>query len=261
VTETTSHMKCKSLASSRAGWALSSPRRFSDNIAAITMLELTSTWKSTYPQARVGVLVMRSVANPAHHPNLESRKELLERQLRTQFAGQDRAALASHPVLQAYAAYYRRFKKTYHIQLQLESILWKRKSIPGGAGLVEAMFMAEMQDLLLTAGHDLDALHLPLRLDVATGSERYVLLRGEEQTLKAGDMMISDGLGVISSILYGPDQRTQITPGTRNVVFTVYAPPGIDGSTVGLHLQHIREHIMLFSPDSQVESLDICEGE
>src|SRR5512145_520464 len=172
------------------------------------MFEVTSAWKSTYPEAHAGVLVMRSVSNPAHHAALESKKAALEEQLRAQFAGQDRAAIASHPVLRAYSEYYRQFKKTYHIQLQLESIVLKGKSIPSVAALVESMFMAEMQDLLLTAGHDLDVLRLPLTLDVATGTERYTLLRGEEQTLKPGDMMIKDREGVISSIVYGPDRRT-----------------------------------------------------
>jgi DNA/RNA-binding domain of Phe-tRNA-synthetase-like protein len=168
--------------------------------------------------------------------------------------------IASHPVLQAYSEYYRRFKKTYHIQLQLESIVLKGKSIPGVAALVEAMFMAEMQDMLLTAGHDLDVLHLPLTLDVATGTERYTLLRGEEQVLKPGDMLISDQTGVISSILYGPDQRTQISPGTRNVVFTVYAPPGIDEQTVTAHLRHIKENVLVFSPQAQIEQLQVYRG-
>src|ERR671924_2050051 len=156
------------------------------------MFEVTPAWKSTYPEAYAGVLVMRGVSNPPHHPALESKKATLEEELRAQFSGQDRTAIASHPVLRAYAEYYRQFKKTYHIQLQLESIVLKGKSIPSVAALVESMFMAEMQDLLLTAGHDLDALQLPLILDVATGNERYVLLRGEEQDLKAGDMMIRD---------------------------------------------------------------------
>src|SRR5512138_3225495 len=185
------------------------------------MFEVTSAWKSTYPEAHAGVLVMRLVSNPAQHAGLESQKVALEEQLRAQFAGQDRAAIASHPVLHAYAEYYRQFKKTYHVQLQLESIVLKGKSIPSVAALVEAMFMAEMQDLLLTAGHDLDALHLPLRLDVAAGNKEYTLLRGEQQILKPGDMMINDQEGVISSILYGPDRRTQITSATSNVVFTV----------------------------------------
>jgi DNA/RNA-binding domain of Phe-tRNA-synthetase-like protein len=224
------------------------------------MFEVTSAWKSTYPEAHAGILVMRAVSNPAHSPVLESRKAALEEQLRAQFSGQDRAAIASHPILRAYNEYYRQFKKTYHIQLQLESIVLKGKSIPSVAALVEAMFMAEMQDLLLTAGHDLDALHLPLTLDVATGTERYTLLRGEDQVLKPGDMMISDQNGVISSILYGPDQRTQITPDTRNVLFTVYAPPGIDEQSVVAHLQHIQENVMVFAPQAQVELLNVYRG-
>jgi len=221
------------------------------------MFEVTSTWRSTYPEAHAGVLVMRAVSNPLHHPALESQKAALEQELRGQFSGQDRAAIASHPILRAYAEYYRQFKKTYHIQLQLESIVLKGKPIPSVAALVEAMFMAEMKDMLLTAGHDLDALHLPLSLDVATGTERYTLLRGEEQVLKAGDMMISDQVGVISSIVHGPDQRTQITPETRNVIFTVYAPPGINEQSVAQDLQGIKENVLLFAPQAQVELFQI----
>jgi DNA/RNA-binding domain of Phe-tRNA-synthetase-like protein len=224
------------------------------------MFSITSAWKSAFPGAHVGVLVMRNASNPAHHTALEKRKAELEKQLRSQFSGQDRATIASHPILHAYAEYYRLFKKTYHIQLQLESIVLKGKSIPSVAALVEAMFMAEMKDMLLTAGHDLDTLHLPLTLDVATGTERYTLLRGEEQFLKPGDMMISDQIGVTSSILYGPDQRTQITSETHNVVFTVYAPPGIEEETVVGHLEHIKENVMIFAPQAQVESLKVYKG-
>lgn len=224
------------------------------------MFEVTSAWKSAYPEAHAGVLMMRAVSNPAHDPALESRKAALEEGLRSQFSGQDRSIIASHPILRAYGDYYRQFKKTYHIQLQLESIVLKGKSIPSVAALVEAMFMAEMKELLLTAGHDLDSLHLPLTLDVATGNERYTVLRGEEQVLKAGDMMISDQIGIISSIVYGPDQRTQITPDTRNVIFTVYAPPGIDEQTVAQHLQGIKDNVMLFAPQAQVELLKVYKG-
>ena len=221
------------------------------------MFEPTPAWKFTYPEAHAGVLVMRAVSNPIHHAALESRKAALERELRKQFSGMDRAAIASYPTLQAYAQYYRQFKKTYHIQLQLESIVLKGKSIQTVAALVEAMFMAEMKDMLLTAGHDLDVLQLPLSLDVATGTEQYTTLRGEQQTLKAGDMMISDQVGVISSIVYGPDQRTQITPDTRNVIFTVYAPPGIHEQNMAQHLQSIEENVLFFAPQAQIELLQI----
>jgi hypothetical protein len=44
--------------------------------------------------------------------------------------------------------------------------------------------------------------------------------------------MISDGIGIISNIIYGPDQRTQITANTHNAIFTVYAPDGIGEQSV-----------------------------
>jgi DNA/RNA-binding domain of Phe-tRNA-synthetase-like protein len=221
------------------------------------MFEITSAWKSAFPEAHAGILVMRDVINPAHHPELEKRKAELEGQLRSQFSGQDRAALSSHPILQAYNTYYKRFKKSYHVQLQLESIAWKGKSIPSVSALVESMFMAEMKNMLLTAGHDLDTLQLPLALDVSKGTERYTLLRGDEQVLKADDMFISDQAGVISSIIYGPDQRTQITADTHNLVFTVYAPAGIDEQVVMQHLQDIQDYAMIIAPQAQVELLTV----
>ena len=143
------------------------------------MFEITSAWKSIFRDAHVGVLVMRDVINPAQHPELEQRKGELEEQLRAQFSGQDRAALSSHPILQAYNAYYKRFKKSYHVQLQLESTAWKGKSIPSVSALVESIFMAEVKNMLITAGHDLDVLELPLTLDVSRGTETYTLMRGD----------------------------------------------------------------------------------
>ncbi|NTU64201.1 MAG: hypothetical protein HGB05_12575 [Chloroflexi bacterium] len=221
------------------------------------MFQISDNWKSIYPNAHVGVLAMREVSNPASHAELEQCKIAVEQDLRSRYGGQDRAALLQLPVLQAYAAYYRRFKKTYHVQLQLESIVFKGKSIPSVAALVEAMFMAEIKNLLLTAGHDLDAVHLPITLDVSQGDERYTLLRGQERELKADDMFIRDEAGVISSIIYGPDQRTAMNAQTRSVVFTVYAPDGIAEETVFQHLHDLQAHVLLVAPGAHTEVLQV----
>lgn len=221
------------------------------------MFEMSDGWRSAFPTAYAGVLIMRGVTNPPHHPALQSEKQRLEDELRARFAGLDRRAIEALAPIQAYTAHYKRFKKTYHVQLQLESIAFKGKSIPNVAALVEAMFVAEVKNMLLTAGHDLDALELPVTLDVATGSEFYTLLRGDEQALKAGDMYIRDGRGVISSVVYGPDRRTQIGATTQNVMFTVYAPAGIDAPAVYRHLQDIRDNVLLVSPAAQVALLDV----
>jgi DNA/RNA-binding domain of Phe-tRNA-synthetase-like protein len=221
------------------------------------MFIVAEAWKTAYPGAAVGILVMRNVANPDRHPALDRHKEDLENQLRSRFAGCSRTALAALTPIQAYNAYLKRYKKTYPVQLQVESVVFKGKSIPRVAALVEAMFMAELKNLLLTAGHDLEAIQMPVRVDVSNGSERYLLLNGQEQVLKAGDMMMADAQGVISSVLYGPDWRTRITPDTRQVFFAVYAPPGIGEQAVYQHLQDIRVNVLLVAPQAEVESLNV----
>lgn len=221
------------------------------------MFDITDRCRSMYPAAHAGLLVVRHAANPPRHAGLEQRKLNLEDDLRRRYAGQDRSTLLSNPLLQAYDLYYKQFKKTYHVQLQLESILFKGKSIPSVAALVEAMFMAEINGLLLTAGHDLATLQLPLVLDVATGAETYTLLRGEPQVLKEGDMFIRDRAGVISSIVYGPDQRTQITPSTADAAFTIYAPPGLQPDDVHRQLEAISENVLLIAPEARIERLEV----
>jgi DNA/RNA-binding domain of Phe-tRNA-synthetase-like protein len=225
------------------------------------MFQISESWKNFYPNAHAGLLVMRGVINPPKHAELDRRKVALEDEIRARFAGQERTQIAAHPVLQAYESHYRRFKKTYHIQLQLESILLRGKSIPGEAALVESMFMAEMDDLLLTAGHDLDALQFPLTLNVAQGGETYMTLRGFKQTLKAGDMFITDGVGILSSIIYGPDERSQICPRTKNVIFTVYAPEGIGPALVEAHLRKIEQNVLTIAPRAQTELLKVFGNE
>jgi len=218
---------------------------------------VSKAWKTTYPGAAVGVLIMHEAVNPQRHTALDERKEELERDLRSRYAGYDRTGLKAVAVLEAYNAYYRKFKKTYHVQLQLESVAFQGKSIPSVSALVEAMFVAELKNLLLTAGHDLAGIHKPVGVDVAAGSERYMRLNGQEQQLKPGDMVIADAEGVISSVLYGPDQRTRITAGTQQVLFTVYAPPGIGEEAVQQHLEDIRDNVVLVVPQAQVEALRV----
>jgi DNA/RNA-binding domain of Phe-tRNA-synthetase-like protein len=222
-----------------------------------TVFIVTEGWKLAFPQAHAGVLVMNDVLNPASHAGLEQRKEAVVEELRARYGGLDRSTLKAIPCLQAYDAYYKRFKKTYHVQLQLESIVFKGKSLPSVAALVEVMFMAEVRDMLLTAGHDLDALTLPIRLEVTKGDETYTLMRGQVQQVKAGDMIISDDKGILSNIIYGPDQRTQIQPGTRNVIYTTYAPAGISEQAVTEHLLNIQEYVRLFAPQARTELLQV----
>jgi DNA/RNA-binding domain of Phe-tRNA-synthetase-like protein len=219
------------------------------------MFRVSDDWKKAYPGAHAGILAMRNVINPTGHPELDRQKEELETDLRTLF--KERDSLKSLGPIKAYQAYFKRFKKTYHVFQQLESVIFKGKSIPQVAALVEAMFMEELRNTLLTAGHDLDVVKTPLTLDIAKGNEKYIRMSGQEQLLKAGDMMIADSVGVVSSVIYGPDRRTMITADTKRVLFTVYAVPGIGAQAVRQHLKGIEANIRLVSLDAQLELLEV----
>jgi len=221
------------------------------------LLIISNEIKKIYPEALLGILAIRNVCNPKKHEELDRCKLELENNLREKYTGLDKAYLKNMEPIKTFSDYYKRFKKTYHVLLQLESIVFKNKSIPKVASLVEAMFMAELKNLLLTAGHDLDAIDLPIKLDVSSGGEKYIQLSGQEKELIPNDMMVSDLQGIISSIIYGPDKRTQIKPDTRNVLFVVYAPPGIEKTKVFQHLQDIQKYVHIIAPKSEVELLKV----
>lgn len=210
-----------------------------------------------FPGAAVGILTLSGVTNPSSHPALDREKSALEEDLRSRFGTWTRLELRALPTLQAYAAYYRRFDKTYHVQLQLESVALKQKPIPSVAALVEAMFMTELKNQLLTAGHDVATLAPPIELDAVGEPRPYTLANGKPGELKPGDMYMADGQGVICSILYGQDQRTRLSASTTGALFVVYAPAGIGPDAATVHLHDIVTNVRLFAPDAKVETLEV----
>jgi DNA/RNA-binding domain of Phe-tRNA-synthetase-like protein len=140
---------------------------------------------------------MRGVRNPEQSAALEAAKRRLEEDLRAAATASRHGGLSADRVLLAYVDYYRARGKTYQVKAQRDSVALKGKPIPRRAALVEAMFMAELANLILTAGHDLDAMTPPLRADVTADGDRYILLNGAEAVLERGDMMMADGVGIV----------------------------------------------------------------
>ncbi len=225
-----------------------------------TRLIVTDAWKACYPGAVVGILAMRNVDNPASNLAVDTLMREKENELRTKFVGQDRATLKNIDRIKAYETYYAVFGKQYHVLLQLESIALKGKPFASTGALVQVMFVAEVGNLILTAGHDLDTLVLPLTLDIAKGTENYLGYSGKPQTPKQNDMMISDAEGITSTVILGPDQRTRIHAGTKNVLLAAYAPAGIGKEAMLHHLQDMRDGALLIAPSASIDLLEVYEA-
>lgn len=208
---------------------------------------------------RVGLLALRCAAPPLDGDPLEPARLALEADLRRRYAGLPRAELrASHPI-DVYAAYYRRFRATYHVLLQVESTAAGRP-MRRGLPLVQAMFMAELDRQLLTAGHDLDLLQPPVRLALAGGGERYAALGGQQAVAVAGDLLLADGQGVLSTILQGPAAATAISAQTCAALYTVYAPAGIAAERVLAHLDAIAAYVRLCAPNAATVASAVLGG-
>ncbi len=223
--------------------------------ASSPMLTLSPAWKQAHPNACMGILAMQGISQPQKSPALEEASRAVEAGLGQRFS--DRQSIKGHPVIQAYATYYKRFKKTYHVAAQAESVALKGRKIPRFAPLVQAMFTAELKNLMLTAGHDLDQMLGGVRLDCSSGEEAYEAMGGRQQTLKPGDMYVADHEGILSAIIYGPAERAKISRNTVSALFTVYGVPGVAPEAIENHLRDMKGYVELFSPKALTGELAV----
>ena len=220
-------------------------------------IAVTDKWKNTFPGAHIGLLLLENVNNARRPSALDDRKRKLETELRKQYAGFSRADLLAVNAMLVYRRFYKRFNKTYHVLLQLESVLNKGKSLPSVSPLVDANFAAELETLILSAGHDADRLEPPVTFDAATGTEEFVQMSGSRKILKPDDMMMRDARGVVCSVLYGQDQKTPISEDTRRVLYVAYVPAGIEKDAVIDHLETIKHNVLLFAPNAEIVHLQV----
>ena len=144
------------------------------------MLTITAApeWKSVYPGAQIGILEIAGVDNTLRSDLLEAKKRALEARLQAHYTGFSRRDFLALPVMTAYERYYKRFDKTYHVLLQLESVVLKGKNLPEVSPLVDANFAAELDTLVLTASHDVALFQPPLLIDISHLGDEFIRMNG-----------------------------------------------------------------------------------
>jgi DNA/RNA-binding domain of Phe-tRNA-synthetase-like protein len=209
-------------------------------------------WRISHPAAFIGLLELSNVENHSAAPALETRKREIEARLRERFGAFTRQDFFSLPVMEAYRRYYKRFEKTFHVLLQLESIAQKGKNLPNVSPLVDANFMAEVETFVLTAGHDADRLEGKVFIDISRQGESITQMNGTVTGMRPGDMLMRDQGGVCCTIIYGQDNRSPISAQTTHSLYVAYAPEGVSAEMVETHLGRIEEYVRLFCPDAVV---------
>ncbi len=213
----------------------------------------TKDWKEAHAGGLIGLLEISGLDNTGSVQVLEREKRAVEDDLREKYADFSRADFLALPVMDAYHRYYRKFGYTYHVLLQLESIVLKGKSLPAVSPLVDANFAAELGTLILTAGHDVEKLATPVIVDLAREGDQITQMNGKQKDVPAGDMLMRDGQGVACTILRGQDNRSPISKATTHVLYVAYAPPGVTEEQVGAQLEAIERYLRMVAPQCVLE--------
>ena len=220
----------------------------------------TEQWRAAHPGAVIGLLELSNADNTRPALALADRKRETEARLRARYAGFSRRDFTALPLMATYVDYYKRFDKTYHILLQVESIASKGKRLPDVSPLVDANFVAEVETLLLTAGHDVGKLRGDVAIDVSRDGDQLTQMDGTRRAIRAGDMIMRDAGGICCSILYGQDDRSPISAATTHVLYVTYAPAGVPPEAVASHLQAVEEHVRLACPAAVTEQRRLLSG-
>jgi DNA/RNA-binding domain of Phe-tRNA-synthetase-like protein len=239
---------------------------FDQNISQIKdqpcMLSISGTneWRAAHPGAVIGLLELSGVDNTVTSPQLNEHKREVEAWLRKEYAGFDRAKFLSLPVMAAYDRYYKRFNKTYHVLQQVESITLKGRNLPDVSPLVDSNFTAEVETLVLTAGHDVAKLAGPVLMDLSHEGDELAQMKGGSKVILPGDMVMRDAQGLCCSIIYGQDNRSPISAATTHVFYVAYVPAGVPREAVEAQLTKMEENVRLFSPRVILEHREILSA-
>jgi len=209
------------------------------------MLSISQAAKEQFPDLKIGLLLISNIKNVYLNDKMAIAKDSLIEDLKHCYRALSRKDLIKTEVLQGYYSYYKNFTKTYHVLLQLASVVYKEKGIPLVSPVVQSMFMAELKNHFLTSVHDYSKIVKPIYLDCTLGGELFTLFNGEQKSLKKDDLYIRDTKDIISNVLNGMDERTKVTSDTHTAMYNVYVPFSIDDQKILSHLDDMANYLKL----------------
>ncbi len=202
-------------------------------------LSINQNLKSAYPDLKVSIFKAKTKSKLELNQDLITKKGELENMIRENYKDTERLDR-----IIKYNAFYNKFSSRVPMEFQIKSVIGN-KEIPLVSPVVTCMFMAELKNIILTAGHDMDKLGEKIEVSCSDGTEEYVKINCKQQKLKKGDIFASDNNGIISSVFYGPDLRTKITDGTKKFMFMCYCPFNVSDNDIRDHMQDIIDYLKI----------------
>ena len=184
-----------------------------------------------------------------HTEDFHSMVEEHLRLLREKYADYDRKTLFGENV---YFRFFKKFKKTYPVMMQLESFLLKGRPFPMENPVTAIPFLVELETQILSGTHDVDDVHGTVRLFAGTEKAPFAGMRGEEVHTYPGDFCARDDEGIIFSMIAGADARTCAKPGSRHVFYPVFGVAGQPAGEIAAVLDRLEGCVRVLAPEADI---------
>lgn len=169
--------------------------------------------------------------------------------LKERFADYDRKATFGENV---YFRFFKKFKKTYPVLMQLESILLKDRPFPDANPITAIPFLVELETQHLLGTHDVEQVQGPVQLFAGTEKAPFPGMRGEEVHTYPGDFCGRDGSGIIFSMIAGADDRTCVRESSTHVFYPVFGVAGQPVEQIEAVLGRLEEYVKVLTPDAEL---------
>lgn len=153
-----------------------------------------------------------------------------------------------------YFRFFRKFKKTYPVMMQFESVLFKGRPFPEFNPVAEVPFLMEIVTGVLSGTHDVDRIAGPVTLYLATQKEDFPGLRGTPFHTYPGDFCGRDEKGIIFSLIAGADERTCARTDSRHVFYPIFGTPDLCPERMENAMKALSRYVKVLSPEAVITS-------
>lgn len=151
-----------------------------------------------------------------------------------------------------YYRFFKKFKKTYPVMLQAESVILKGRPFPCFNPVSEIAFLFELTTFVLSGAHDISCIDGDVTVYMATEKEDFEGIRETLHTYP-GDLCARDSSGIIFSEIAGTDSRTCAKPSSTEVLYPIFAVPDMDTADIVKAAETLKKYICTLAPDAEIK--------
>lgn len=169
--------------------------------------------------------------------------------LREKYADYDRKAVFGE---NPYFRFFKKFKKTYPVMQQFESVMFKGRPFPEEDPVMGVPFLLELTTFVLSGTHDIDRMDGPLTIFTPSEKLPFLGMRAASTHTYPKDICGRDSSGIIFSMIAGADERTCAREESRHVFYPVFGVPGQAPDALRSAQTRMAEYAALLAKDAQI---------